>query len=427
MRPIRRALLFALLIGCARRDVSTTETHAAQIVSDGIASWRPRIEIARGEAVRGPWKQNDSDFRYVDDPAVQLAGDGDAIVAWVDQKKKDVFLGRWSREGRPRQKAPVNVSNSPDTFSWLPRIVTHGDEVHVLWQEIVFSGGSHGGEIHFATSTDGGRTFTAALNLSNSIEGDGKGRIDEKTWDNGSLDLARGPGGEIYAAWTEYEGALWLRRSDDGGASWTRAVRVAGTRGKPVRGPSIAVDGAGKVHVAWAVGESEQARIRIATSTTKGTTFEGPVLVGEGSGRCDTPSLAVDPSGTRHVVFVENGRVGYARGSEPVRWLSGGGARLPRIALDGARHVYILYEREGTPRERTQSLVLARSTNGGDTFAESPVLGIAGPSLGFNSSQQGMLLEKMTIAPSGGEIAIANGTFLENRESRIWLLRGSLR
>jgi hypothetical protein len=252
-----------LLAGCARRDVSTTETRSAPFASDGI-SWRPRIEIAKGPAVRGPWVQNESDYRWVDDPAVQLAPDGDAIVAWVDQEKKDVFLGRWSRDGSPRTKAPVNVSASPATFSWLPRVVAHGDDVHVLWQEIVFSGGTHGGEILFATSKDGGRTFSRPVNLSNSVAGDGKGRLDAKTWDNGSLDLARGPRGELYATWTEYEGALWLRRSDDGGESFGRAVRIAGTRDEPARAPTIAVASDGKVHVAWAVGEDAHARIHRA-------------------------------------------------------------------------------------------------------------------------------------------------------------------
>lgn len=35
-----------------------------------------------------------------------------------------------------------------------------GEEIAVLWQEFVFSGGSHGGEAFFSRSTDGGRTFS---------------------------------------------------------------------------------------------------------------------------------------------------------------------------------------------------------------------------------------------------------------------------
>jgi hypothetical protein len=59
----------------------------------------------------------------------------------------------------------VPVSKNPASFSWLPKIVmTSGDPqaIYVLWQEIIFSGGSHGGDILFARSTDDGRTFSAA-------------------------------------------------------------------------------------------------------------------------------------------------------------------------------------------------------------------------------------------------------------------------
>ena len=81
------SIAFALMVfGCAHRDTSTTETRSAS-VSAGDIAWRPRVEIASGEAVRGPWVQNDSDYRWVDDPSVQLTADGDAIVAWVDQAK----------------------------------------------------------------------------------------------------------------------------------------------------------------------------------------------------------------------------------------------------------------------------------------------------------------------------------------------------
>src|ERR671939_82717 len=84
---------------------------------------------------------------------------------------------------------PVNVSRSPHTFSWLPRIAVSSADprrVLVLWQEIIFSGGSHGGDILLARSEDGGRSFAPPLNLSNSRAGDGKGRLTRERWHNRS-------------------------------------------------------------------------------------------------------------------------------------------------------------------------------------------------------------------------------------------------
>ena len=61
-------------------------------------------------------------------------------------------------------------------------------------QEIIFSGGSHG-DMLFARSDDNDATFSEPLNLSRSMGGDGKGRINVKVWHNGSPDLVSGPDG----------------------------------------------------------------------------------------------------------------------------------------------------------------------------------------------------------------------------------------
>jgi hypothetical protein len=90
-------------------------------------------------------------------------------------------------------------------------------------------------------SIDGGKSFSEPLNLSNSMAGDGKGRLTRERWDNGSLDLAMGPEGNLYAAWTDYEGRLWSSRSSDQ-ASFSKPLLIAGGGAEPARGPSLAVD-----------------------------------------------------------------------------------------------------------------------------------------------------------------------------------------
>jgi hypothetical protein len=203
-------------------------------------TWDEKIAVATGGGHRGPWRMNQSEYDYVDDPTVAITEHGVVGVGWADQAQKDIFLQIYGPDGKKRFAEPVNVSGSPRTFSWLPRmLLTSGDasEVSLLWQEIVFSGGSHGGEIFFARSTDGGKTFGDPLNLSNSSAGDGKGRLTPRHWHNGSLDLAGGPEGHLYAAWTEYEGPLWFSRSADRGGSFSAPLRIAGGDAKPARGP----------------------------------------------------------------------------------------------------------------------------------------------------------------------------------------------
>ena len=209
---------------------------AADLV--GLIYFQRAIEIAAGRGERGPWQQNESRYDYVDDSTVGIDDLGAVSVAWVDQARKDILFHHFSSGGSKQLVQPVNVSRSPTTFSWLPRLIVVPNmprKICVLWQEIIFSGGSHGGEILFAHSDDGGRSFSKPVNLSNSVGGDGKGRINRKIWHNGSLDLVADVRGTIYVAWTEYAGTLWFSRSTDGGKNFSRPRRVAGSDDKPTR------------------------------------------------------------------------------------------------------------------------------------------------------------------------------------------------
>jgi hypothetical protein len=413
-------------------------------------TWGERFEVASGGGSRGPWRMNESEYDFVDDPTVAINEQGVAAVAWADQSRKDIFVQLYAPDGRPRLPAPVNVSRSPRIFSWLPRmLITSGDpvEVYLLWQEIVFSGGSHGGDILFARSTDGGRTFSDPLNLSNDIAGSGKGRLTQDYWHNGSLDLALGPDGTLYAAWTEYEGALWISRSTDRGARFSHPVRVAGGAGaKPARGPSLAVDARGNVYLAWTVGEDRAADIRIATSADRGRSFSPPRIVAESAGHSDAPKIATDRKGIVHLVYAESPggpsdryRIHYTRSLDagrifevPRQISSPPSAELesvnfPALSVDGRDNVYVLWELFRSRRDYSKGLGFTYSRDAGGTFAPPTVVpGTVDPTLGVNGSQQGLLMRKLGVNEAG-EIAVVNSTFKRNERSRIWLFRGKAR
>jgi hypothetical protein len=419
----------------------TVLLSVAVTTAGAIPAWQDSMLIASGGGEKGPWRQNASRYDYVDDPTVAFAPGRGLYLAWVDQRSRDVWFRRLAKDGR--LGAPLNVARSPATFSWAPRIAVdprRPRQVYLLWQEIIFSGGSHGGDILFARSGDGGASFAAPLNLSRSIGGDGKGRLDRTTWSNGSLDLAVGAGGIVIAAWTEYDGALWIARSTNGGVTFTGARRIGGDERRPARAPSLAAGPGRTVYLAWTVGEDPEAAIRVARSIDGGAAFDAPQLVAGGQGAGDAPRLAVDAAGKLHLAWAQRAGPGapsairYALAPPggsfgAARTLSApytdGGAAYPALASDGAAGLCVLWENLGADG-RAASLGMTVSRDGGRSFSiPATVPGSAAPPGGSNGSQQGLLGKKLAV-DSDGPIAVVNSSLVPGKGSLAWLMRGEL-
>lgn len=427
---MRLAVLgLVVLAGCSSGRRTTP-------AASSTVRWEMPVDVASGGGTRGPWQQNDSDYDHVDDGTVALADDGSAVVAWVDHRSKEVFVQRFARDGVARG-APVAVSRTPAVFSWLPRLGIDGDNVYVLWQEIVFSGGTHGGEAFFARSRNGGASFDEPVNLSRSRNGDGKGRISDEVWHNGSFDLAVAKDGSVYAAWTEFDGPLWFARSTDEGTTFS-APQQLGDGKVPARAPSIAT-GAGAVFVAWSVGEDEGSDLRLATSRDGGTTFALSIIT-QTRGFSDAPKLAVDHAGTLHVAWAESLRgpetrsaIRYMRSRdggqtfEAARELTSptqNHAGYPMLVVDGER-VVVSWELMNLEHQRSRGLALTYSLDGGGTFSSPELVAHSIDKLGgFNGSHQGRLMEK--VALRNGELVVANSALAHGHGSRVWIVRGRL-
>jgi len=412
--------------------------------------WQAPIEVARGAGQRGEWRQNDSRYDFVDDLTPAWNAQGELALAWVDQRRKAVLLQRYSADGRALPASPVDVSRQPASFSWLPRLAWAPDDaarLHVLWQEIIFSGGSHGGEMMSAVSADGGRTFAEPVNLSRSTAGDGKGRINAQFWHNGSFDIATAPGGRVFAAWTEYDGRLWFAGSMDAGRSFGRPLLVAGEPpARPARAPALAIAKDGTVVLAWTSGENASADIQVARSTDAGRTFGAPIAAAVTSGYSDAPKLAFDPGGTLHLVHGESlgGPFGvsairhlrstdagrsFGRAQEISHPLPGGhsGAAFPSLGIDATGRVVVTWElMQGRAQSSSAGLGIAVANDGKRFGAPQVIPGSADPGGGRNGSTQGLLMNKLAVR-GDGEIAVASSAVKPGSHSRVWLLRGVLR
>jgi hypothetical protein len=118
-----------------------------------------------------------------------------------------------------------SFSGGQDHFNDKPMITTDTniaspfrDRVYVAWDAA--SGGSTGGGIRLASSSDGGANFT----VTRADDPGGPGRA------IGAVPFV-GPGGELYVAWNDYAAnTIAFNRSFDGGATWDRQRVVASKR-----------------------------------------------------------------------------------------------------------------------------------------------------------------------------------------------------
>ena len=140
--------------------------------------------------------------------------------------------------------------------------------------------------------------------------------------------IATAPDGSVYLAWRSvFPGNardVVVARSADQGATWGAPVRVHADRwvydGCPHAGPSLQVDRAGTVHVAWWTGKAGGAGVWYAQSRDGARTFAAPVALG-----------VAEFSRPAHV------QLALARDGRVVAAWDDGTVKLPRVVLRQSR------------------------------------------------------------------------------------------
>jgi hypothetical protein len=128
--------------------------------------------------------------------------------------------------------------------------------------------------------------------------------------------IATAGGGVVYVAWRKVLPGnirdVVVARSSDDGKTWSQAARVHADdwsiEACPHAGPSILVDGSGRLHVAWWTGATGRAGAYYAYSEDGGASFAEPVPLGVAAqSKPSHPQLAV--SGDTVIVAWEDGTV----------------------------------------------------------------------------------------------------------------------
>ena len=182
-----------------------------------------------------------------------------------------------SADGGRTWSAPASVTDTPQpfgSFNFHSLQAARGDTVYVAWLD-----GRDGKSATYLTrSTDGGRHWAPNVRVNAGGESCPCCRTA----------VAAGRGDTVYAAWRQVGAGnvreVVVARSADGGRRWAPAVRAQRDgwviAGCPHAGPSLAVDGAGRVHVAWWSGKEGAAGAFYARSGDGGQAFDAPVPLG---------------------------------------------------------------------------------------------------------------------------------------------------
>ncbi|AHG87690.1 putative cytochrome c biogenesis protein [Gemmatirosa kalamazoonensis] len=217
-------------------------------------------------------------------PKLAFAPSGALYALWV--VGKDVPGRRFpmsalrfarSDDGGRTWTAPASVTDLPQpfgSFNFHALQAGRGDTVYATWLD-----GRAGKSATFMTrSTDGGRTWAPNVRVDPAGEACPCCRTA----------VVAGRGDTVYAAWRKvFPGnvrQVVVARSADGGRTW--AAPVAAQRdgwvidGCPHAGPSLQVDAAGRVHVAWWTGKEGAAGVFYARSDDGGRTFGAPAPLG---------------------------------------------------------------------------------------------------------------------------------------------------
>lgn len=232
-----------------------------------------------------------------------------------------------SQPGIPFEDKPVIVADNTNS--------RYGGNLYVGWTRWRIADS----QMVLSRSADGGKTWSPAIEI------DAHPGLPRD--DNGAaegFDAAVGPEGTLYAVWSQGDD-LWLAISRDGGKTFGKARAIihtapimyaVATLERANGFPQIGVDQkTGRLYVAWTDYRNGDLDVFVATSDNHGKKWKPAVRVNNDA--------------------VHNGAEQF------FQWMA-------VDPVDGSANV-IFYDRRGDVQETKQTVTLARSTDGGKTFA----------------------------------------------------------
>ena len=269
----------------------------------------------------------------------------------------EIFVAVINDNGQTFTTPPANLSQSPLVPSSEPQISSEGDNVYVVWTEVIPPGNT---DIFFALSTNGGLTFSSEL-ISNTDEISRQAQITSE-------------GNNVYVVWVD-SGEIFVAVSNDNGENFELHDDISTIVDEIPLNPQISAEG-NNVYVVWEYRDIDD--IFFAVSHNNGQSFSDPEdNISESPDQSRDPQISSEGNNV-YVVWEEilaNLDVFFTAStnngdtfSTPPDNLSNntGGSINPQISSAG-NNVYVVWEDDVAPGNI--DIFFARSTDGGQTFS----------------------------------------------------------
>jgi len=227
-------------------------------------------------------------------PSLTLDPANNIYVVWTDMRggTNDVYFSK-SANGGLSFSANVRVNDAVTNSQSEPHIAVdpvNPHLVHVVWTDS--RSATTGPDIYYANSTDGGLSFNPSVRVNDDVA----------SAEQGQPAIAVAPNREIYVVWRDPRSTtkgpdIYFSKSTDLGWTWAPNSYVYNDPGNVVQqDPTIAVDAAGRIYVAWTDSRNTNTGPDIyeAWSANTGFTFSASVRVNDDAGNAlqMNPSLA---------------------------------------------------------------------------------------------------------------------------------------
>jgi hypothetical protein len=297
--------------------------------TDSGSTWSSPVNISNNSG--NSWNQT-----------ITVDSAGNLNLAWMDDitGNLDIFFSRSTDDGAT-WSLPVNISNNSGD-SWDPDIaVDSTGTLYLVWSDFSFVYK----QILFSRSTDNGSTWSLPTNISNNSGSSLNPTI--------SLDS----GGNLNLAWSdEIPGnfEILFSRSTDNGSTWSLPVYVTQTSYDSYD-PTITADNAGNLNLAWTYATPQNWEIFFSRSTDNGSTWILPVNISNTAFGSYEPTIIVDSAGNLNLAWRDdttgNDEILFSRSTDNGSTWSlpknisntSKGSTYPTITVDSAGNIHLAW------------------------------------------------------------------------------------